>query len=57
MPSSGRIAAMSCIPPVRVEPIPPWLDDMASRWRVYCRKGVLDDERDNDRKKGGFEAR
>ena len=32
MPSSGKIAEISCIPPVRVEPIPP-LDDMASRLR------------------------
>ena len=41
VPSSGRIAAMSCIPPVRVEPIPPWLDDMASRRKIYCCWEVL----------------
>ena len=40
MPSSGRNAAMSCIPPVSVEPIPT-LDDMAARLRIYCRREVL----------------
>jgi hypothetical protein len=33
VPSSGRIAAMSWIPPVCVEPIPPLLDDMAPRMK------------------------
>ena len=40
MQSSGKIAEISCIPPVRVEPIPP-LDDMASRLKIYCRRKVL----------------
>ena len=46
VPSSGRIAAISCIPPVRVEPIPPLapLDGMASRWKIYRRRGVVDEE-------------
>ena len=41
MPSSGRIAATSWIPPVSVEPIPP-LDDMASiKDLLYCRREFL----------------
>ena len=39
VPSSGRIPAISCMPPVSVEPIPP-LDDIASR-KIYCRRGVF----------------
>ena len=48
MPSSGRIAATSCIPPVNVEP----MDDMTSiKDLLYCRMdGVID-------KKGGLVAR
>ena len=42
MPSSGRIAAISCIPPVSVEPIPPPLNDMAwMRDLLYCRREFL----------------
>ena len=55
MPSSGRIAAISCIPPVRVEPIPP-LDDMASQ-KIYCRRELLMKNGVIDREKGSLEAR
>ena len=38
VPSRGRIAATSCIPPVKVGPISPPVEDMASRWMIYFRR-------------------